>query len=321
MALFETFFITIAQECMSILMCYEHPNGKFSVAGASHVLCYEGSWNGFVVVAILAILAFCVAPMALMIYIAWAIKTHIREKSFRLRYKFVLEKFNPEACYWCFILLLRAFWMNFAFGITTDPVLTAILVFCMFQAYAIGNGFVCPWKITQVGYLDLITSYMTLVLAYLVTFSVGASVSKEEVEAHMAGTYIILIVTLTITAFFCAYFLFRTKFPAKNVHLHHGLALEWSILCDYIRDNVELVEEILENALEEKYLTGVYHCIDMIRTARHKNMHAGQRMSEFQMMQVEQGDVVKRLSQASVVSSDMKLQDSNPAADEDSAWL
>merc|ERR1719424_1425916 len=70
MAMFNTFFIGIAQQTFTLFQCYSHPNGERSMRSQADVLCGQSEWTDLMAIAIIAVICFCGGFFVLNIYIS-----------------------------------------------------------------------------------------------------------------------------------------------------------------------------------------------------------------------------------------------------------
>jgi ABC-type proline/glycine betaine transport system substrate-binding protein len=198
-AVFNTFFIGIAQQTFTLFQCYPHPNGDRSMRSQADVLCYEGEWNTLVGIAGASVIAFCGGFLVLNIWIIIMAPKRFNEDRFRKRWKFLFIKFRPSCWWWGVVLLIKGIWLNLP-TVLFDYGAAQIL---WLQAAVVGYQMVCfaqiPWRVFTVNILDILSHSVLVFLFGFVTHFVDMG----DMDADDFGVPYLLFAMFPLLFGFC----------------------------------------------------------------------------------------------------------------------
>lgn len=164
-SMFNTFYISVASQSMSLFQCIQHPTGEYSLEFARHFFCYKGDWLSLLVVSIVSILVFCVGSLVVFAYIVWNAPVYFDQQWFRMRWKFLFMKWRPGSYRMSLIILLKGLWVcaGRVFFEAGDARLmwlnTCLLSYLFFVSFTM------PWRVWTLCILDVLTHAM---LTYVV---------------------------------------------------------------------------------------------------------------------------------------------------------
>jgi hypothetical protein len=210
MAVFNTFFIGIAQQTFTLFQCYKHPNDEKSLRSQADIICGEDDWNSVMVIALACAIVFCGGFLTLNFWIAMVAPYRFHSKTFRKRFKFLFIKFRPSTWYWGIILLVKGVWLNlptvvFDYGAGQILWLQSFIV-----CYLIGVFSFMPWRSFTTAVLDIIMHAILLFGFAFVTHFVDMGDSNDD---SLAMVYVIITMApIAQGALIVAWLLYRRFF-------------------------------------------------------------------------------------------------------------
>jgi hypothetical protein len=185
-AVFNTFFIGIAQQTFTLFQCYKHPNGEKSLRSQANVLCSSDEWNSLVVVAIVAVVIFCGGFLVLNAYVCYVAPNRFAEPGFRKRWKFLFIKFRPSAWWWGMVLLIKGIWVNLPTVVFDYGAAQILWLQGAVLAYMVVSFAISPWRTYLVAILDIMMHCSLIFLFGFVTHFVdfGDSTDHQMGQAY-----------------------------------------------------------------------------------------------------------------------------------------
>jgi len=214
MAVFNTFFIGIAQQTFTLFQCYRHPNDEKSLRSQADVLCGSDDWNSLVVVAICAVVLFCGGFMVLNVYICFVAPTRFCEPSFRKRWKFLFIKFRPSSWWWGMVLLVKGIWLNLPTVVFDYGAAQILWLQGCILSYMILSFVISPWRTFLVATLDIMMHSSLLFLFGFVTHFVDMGESRETDLGHAYSFFAIF--PIAIGGCVILFFFKQRLFPPKH---------------------------------------------------------------------------------------------------------
>jgi len=179
--IFNAVYISIAAQALSLFQCYDHPDGRgASLRVAADILCYESEWNSLLFAVVPSVLVFCVFSIALYSFVIWTALDHITDKTFRMRWKFLLVKFRPSILKWNLVLLIKGLWLNLASVVFRTPERQLIWLSFGMLMYFAGALFYKPWRMYSVAMFDVLLHGLLVVIFGLYPFLVDHSSSTPS---------------------------------------------------------------------------------------------------------------------------------------------
>eukprot|EP00928_Gymnodinium_smaydae_P028132 TRINITY_DN21535_c0_g3_i1.p1 TRINITY_DN21535_c0_g3~~TRINITY_DN21535_c0_g3_i1.p1 ORF type:complete len:1450 (+),score=316.72 TRINITY_DN21535_c0_g3_i1:1229-5578(+) len=154
-----SFSVSVAAISLSLFKFYTHPNGiDRSIFSASDVLVASPEWNSMVVVALLAVLVYCVATFALTSWILYVAPRRFANVVFRRRWKFLLAKFRPEVWWWANVVVLKGILLNVSlvvFEAGLEQIWGALVIQILYVSVVI---FARPWRHVYAVFVDSVST-------------------------------------------------------------------------------------------------------------------------------------------------------------------
>lgn len=193
MTMIYTFFIGIAALSLELFKCYDHPNGEKSLSAAPEIICQSKGWNDLVVVAVFAILIYCVGAFCIYTRVLLIAPNKFHEEEFRQRWKFLLAKFRPSTWWWGIIVLLKSLLLNFAMIVSTGGADQLTWINIVVLLYTAGLTMAWPWRHNLANMVDLGAQGA---LCFVVQMATRFAGSQEEIS-NVTLANMVLFVSFT----------------------------------------------------------------------------------------------------------------------------
>ena len=183
-------FGTIAAVALKPMMCYQHPNGSFSVLSYPSVFCGEGGHGlmlafGIVLLALFVMGFLVICSFAVLNLPRWSMKGEVMKvQSFR----FCTSNFRFDSYGFIVPLLCRGlgFAAAVAVGTNSPPVQTALTTIVL-ASYTVIQASSRPWKSPIINVADTLLSSFLLILA-------SRSIQQDsEMEAEFGEYFTVLL--------------------------------------------------------------------------------------------------------------------------------
>eukprot|EP00928_Gymnodinium_smaydae_P020338 TRINITY_DN17862_c2_g2_i1.p1 TRINITY_DN17862_c2_g2~~TRINITY_DN17862_c2_g2_i1.p1 ORF type:complete len:1134 (+),score=90.78 TRINITY_DN17862_c2_g2_i1:506-3403(+) len=239
LSLMFTFFNGIAALSFSLFKCVPSPNGISTLKTDASVTCFEGDWNSMVVLAIFAVLVYCVGFGAFFGFVIYFAPRKFADRTFQRQYKFLFVKFRPDVHWWAICLVLRGLIFNIGF-VAFSSGFAQLYWVMSFEALYLGLTVAfLPWRFRDANALAVFTSLV-------IFFACAANAMQLERGDDLAGAAALLVVILTMTPILCALVLI-----ARIVNMHvnkNKLAerakLDWQLLHESAKSFVAINPEL-----------------------------------------------------------------------------
>eukprot|EP00440_Ansanella_granifera_P025675 gb/GFBE01027882.1/.p1 GENE.gb/GFBE01027882.1/~~gb/GFBE01027882.1/.p1 ORF type:complete len:1137 (+),score=138.99 gb/GFBE01027882.1/:1-3411(+) len=176
----KTFFITIATLCFSLLQCYEHPNGEFSMRSDAQILRFSDEWNSLVAFAAVAILVNCLGVVALFTWAMCRAPAQFRSVAFRRRWKFLLMKMRPSVHWWMLTILIKGLWLALTSVVFETVMYQSLWLMCGLLIYFTGGFILMPWRNLFVAVMDTVFHTGLLMLCMCMPFMITFEPSESD---------------------------------------------------------------------------------------------------------------------------------------------
>jgi len=159
LAIFHTFYVTICFIALQLFMCYEHPNGEWSLLFGPEVLCYTSDdWTGMIAESVFAILGLIVAPFLGFTYVVLKAPARFHKAGFRERWKFLFIKFKPESFWFGIFHMLRTLLLCLTLVFSQKGIRQMYYMFIMLLVYAAALVIWFPWRHRSANLFDLLVT-------------------------------------------------------------------------------------------------------------------------------------------------------------------
>jgi len=211
-------YITLVLMMIQPFRCYQHPNGKSSVANFQDVLCDGDEHTGMVIVSLIGL-----APLvAFLIFYGVCVinipRDALGNPNFYKSIKFVVYRFHAEAWYWGALFLLRNFLVAMCTLIDPErPFKQTIILMGVLVVYLCVQLAVFPWKRVMINVLDAV---QTVCVVLMLTCALTMIGTVDDATLDLAGTifmttWIISISSLFAFAFYIGYERWVDRQPHK----------------------------------------------------------------------------------------------------------
>jgi hypothetical protein len=143
---FTVFNIGIATQAFSLLQCYAHPNGLFSLRSAADVLCGSTVWTGALAIAIPAILLFVVGYCLVVSWACFRAPSLFHVEQYRKQWKFLFIKFRPSVWWWSIALFGKSLGLSLTLVLFTESAGQLIWVVVLMLIYSLASTHMLPWR-------------------------------------------------------------------------------------------------------------------------------------------------------------------------------
>jgi len=196
MSLMFTFHLSVVALSVKLFMCYPHPEGRgSSLIGAAYIKCYEDDeWWNATWGAVAAICIYCLSMGAAFVRVLYISPRRFNDANFRLRWKFLLVRFQPNCWWWGIGLLLRGIFLNITVVLWATAVSQLVWVTGVITIYTFLVVVLEPWRYVLVNMADVL---MNMLLLFTVMLFQAFSAPKEEQEhTVLQGVLVMLVVPL-----------------------------------------------------------------------------------------------------------------------------
>eukprot|EP00438_Fugacium_kawagutii_P034587 Skav208727 [mRNA] locus=scaffold615:133011:137950:+ [translate_table: standard] len=189
-------FGTIAAVALKPMMCYEHPNGRYSVLSYPSIFCWEEGHGGMLACGILLLAVVVAGFPAACSYATWKLPywsvtgNHAMVQCFR----FCSANFQLNSYGFVLALLFRGlgFAVAIAAGTNLPPMQTALVSFVL-VVYTVLQASIQPWKVRAVNLADSVVNASLLLLT-------GTTLpSDTQMETAFAEYFALLILVFVAT--------------------------------------------------------------------------------------------------------------------------
>lgn len=187
----KTFFVTVASKCFSLFQCYNHPNKRLSMRASPEVLQGSEEWSSMVIFAAMAILVNCVLLLVVISWAMWVAPQRFHLKSFRMRWKFMIQKMRPSVYWWMMTIFFKGLWISLTGVLCTNAMQQSLWVCFGLLFYTTISYVFLPWRSVFVTILDIGTHVSTLLLCLLLPFLIDF---EEEEQQTAVGIFVALAV-------------------------------------------------------------------------------------------------------------------------------
>merc|ERR1719329_293659 len=207
-----TFSVGVAALSFSLFNCFPHPNGESSMKSRPSVLCGSDEWNSLVGIAVVGILAYCVAPLS---FTGWILQRAPREFHslvFQQRWKFLIAKFRPNVWWWGQVVVTRGIFMNLGLVALNFGLGQVMWVICCMLPYMVGLVCLRPWR--------HFSSYSTdLASAVLLSITVSLMAYFADPEPDRESDYAAIILGFSfLPGFVFLYYVITVGFGVVQSH-------------------------------------------------------------------------------------------------------
>mmetsp|Transcript_52239 Transcript_52239/g.83042 ORF Transcript_52239/g.83042 Transcript_52239/m.83042 type:complete len:1116 (-) Transcript_52239:156-3503(-) len=173
LTVFNTFYVAVCFMALQLFMCYQNPNGKYSILLSPEVICYDtDEWNGMLTEGIFALFFYIIAPISGFTYIVIIAPLRFHKVDFHTRWKCLFIKFKPDAFWWTVFQQLRILLLCLMLALSQQGVRQALFVFCLTLFYMALLVIRFPWRHRSTNLFDLCASCVLLYFsAVSVTFA------------------------------------------------------------------------------------------------------------------------------------------------------
>lgn len=193
-AILKTFFVTVASKCFSLFQLYRHPNGSFSMRASPEVLQGSEEWSSMVIFSAMAICVNCVFLLVVISWAMWVAPRRFHLKSFRMRWKFMIQKMRPSVYWWMMTIFFKGLWISLTGVLFTNAMRQSLWICFGLLFYTTISYVFLPWRSVFVTILDIGTHVSTLLLCLLLPFLIDFDQEEQQ-------TAVTIFVTLSILGF------------------------------------------------------------------------------------------------------------------------
>lgn len=187
-------YIAVCKCIVNIFECRQNPSAPTTMSSHDGFMCLDPAIMGVLPVAILGVLVFTIGLPALL---AWVLATgpkryHV-DQSFRKRFGFLVNKWNPRWYYWGLIVMLRNLMVSLIAVMTPDPLMQFVLMILFFSpvfALTLANA---PWREEGLNFLDMFISATLLITVLLAVtmVPVPTGATKDMIGAFMVVVFVV----------------------------------------------------------------------------------------------------------------------------------
>jgi len=191
-------YIAVCKCIVNIFECRKNPSAPTTMSSHDGFMCLDEAILVVLPIAILGILVFTIGLPALL---AWVLTTgpkryHV-DLSFRKRFGFLVNKWNPRWYYWGLIVMLRNLLVSLIAVMTPDPLMQFVLLILFFSpvfALTLANA---PWREEGLNFLDMFISATLLITVLLAVTMVPVPVGGTK---DVIGVFMVLVFVVGMLA-------------------------------------------------------------------------------------------------------------------------
>jgi len=214
MSLLVAFFVSVASLSLQLFVFYPHPNGKSSLLSAPDVIVGESEWSSLVVVAVFAIIIYCICLLALCTYIIYIAPQKFHDEKFRIRWKFLFLKFRPDVWWWTLPVMIKGLCMNLSLVFFQDGILQLYWILLTLLAYTGGLVFTFPWRHSFANSFDIYTCTALIAVTALGSWFSTATDDLQNTVGVMVTT--VSFTPLGMVIFLAAVLIRKSAFTGSD---------------------------------------------------------------------------------------------------------
>jgi hypothetical protein len=208
MGMMFTFFAGIAAMAMSLFKCTPNPNNTKSLVADRVIICYESDWNDMLVVAILAVLLWCIGFGALFLRAVITSTRSFVDPDFQMRWKFLFIKFRPDVHWWCMVFVAKGTLLNLSVVLFTDGAAQLWFIMWLLTFYQALVVVFRPWRHRVVNVADS-SAHMCLIVScsYMTWFGRDTLENPQQLDSEIAALVIVAAVLCLPICLACGAFI------------------------------------------------------------------------------------------------------------------
>jgi len=175
--------VAIAVLSMSLFHCYGHPNGKTSLHIAPDILCDSAERQELLAGGVAAILVYCVAGLALAVWVLGRAPRRFEQPAFRKRWRFLLAKYRPDVHWWSVVMLGRGLALSLAAIAFTRGGQQLLYVVAVLAAYGFWANYFKPWRHAVTNVFDVVMSVALLAAASAMMRFAASPADRDSQES------------------------------------------------------------------------------------------------------------------------------------------
>jgi hypothetical protein len=153
-SLIFTFFAGIVAMALMLFKCGDNPVGKSTLNADRSIICYEGDWNGMLVIGIFAVLFWCIGFGGVFTYTVVVAPKQFHDPAFQMRWKFLFIKFRPDVHWWALVFLMKGFMLNLGFVMIATGVGQVYWIMTILSLYSTCVMLIQPWRQLAINIAD-----------------------------------------------------------------------------------------------------------------------------------------------------------------------
>lgn len=220
-----TFSIAVLAIAFDLFKCFPHPNGESSLRVSPDVLCDSDQWLAMLGIGILAILVYFVASFSLFSYTIYIAPRSWHDPNFRLRWKFLFNRWRPDRWWFGQVFLLKGVSLNLTLVIFTSGALQVIWMGLTLIVYAAVVILVRPWRHAAANALDGIVTLALLSISMCCVYFAERTSEADNTLDKFLITFTSMPI-LAVVAFAAPYVFWWYTNPEMEVKLAVNNALD-----------------------------------------------------------------------------------------------
>jgi len=191
-------FVPLAVHTTSIMNCYSHPDGRYSMRSDPSVICYEGEWSEKLLpMGVIGFVLFVISTYAVFAYLTYIVP---KWDSATTRLGFLIIRFRPDIYYWGMAILTRNLLLSLAPVFSPDnPFLVAVVIVSTTSIYSGCAIAIKPWKFLGHTVFDCVTTGGLAITAICgVAFSDAPTYPYTDNQDNFAWNFLAACIMLPI---------------------------------------------------------------------------------------------------------------------------